>query len=97
MRMNYPVGVKIAHAELKIREHVLMLADECPEMGVVAQMRKQLKPLRLEPAATPCQSKVLMRPRQISSRIAPINLRFMGREEESFSAGYDLDACAQSR
>jgi PhnB protein len=36
MRMNYPDGPKIAHAELKIREHVLMLGDECPEMGVVA-------------------------------------------------------------
>jgi PhnB protein len=36
MRMNYPDGAKIAHAELKIREHVLMLGDECPEMGVVA-------------------------------------------------------------
>jgi Uncharacterized protein conserved in bacteria len=36
MRMNYPDGAKIAHAELKIREHMLMLGDECPEMGVVA-------------------------------------------------------------
>jgi len=36
MRMNYPDGAKIAHAELKIREHVLMLGDECPEMGVTA-------------------------------------------------------------
>jgi PhnB protein len=36
MRMNYPDGAKIAHAELKIRNHVLMLGDECPEMGVVA-------------------------------------------------------------
>ena len=36
MRMNYPDGAKIAHAELKIRDHVLMLGDECPEMGVVA-------------------------------------------------------------
>jgi PhnB protein len=36
MRMNYPDGVKIAHAELKIRNHILMLGDECPEMGVVA-------------------------------------------------------------
>jgi uncharacterized glyoxalase superfamily protein PhnB len=36
MRMNYPDGARIAHAELKIREHVLMLGDECPEMGVLA-------------------------------------------------------------
>jgi PhnB protein len=36
MRMNYPDGVKIAHAELKIRGHVLMLGDECPEMRVFA-------------------------------------------------------------
>jgi PhnB protein len=36
MRMNYPDSPKIAHAELKIRNHVLMLGDECPEMGVAA-------------------------------------------------------------
>src|SRR2546423_6763789 len=36
MRMNYPESPRIAHAELKIREHVLMLGDECPEMGMVA-------------------------------------------------------------
>jgi PhnB protein len=36
MRMNYPNTPKIAHAELKIRNHVLMLGDECPEMGVNA-------------------------------------------------------------
>lgn len=36
MRMNYPDGAKIAHAELKVRNHVLMLGDECPEHGVVA-------------------------------------------------------------
>jgi len=36
MRMNYPDSPKIAHAELKIRNHVMMLGDECPEMGVVA-------------------------------------------------------------
>jgi PhnB protein len=36
MRMNYPDGTKVAHAELKIRNHVLMLGDECPEHGVVA-------------------------------------------------------------
>src|SRR5882724_6246427 len=36
MRMNYPDGTKVAHAELKICGHVLMLGDECPEHGVVA-------------------------------------------------------------
>jgi PhnB protein len=36
MRMNYPDGAKIAHAELKIRNHVLMLGDECPAQGVLA-------------------------------------------------------------
>jgi PhnB protein len=36
MRMPYPDGKKIAHAELKIRNHVLMLGDECPEMGALA-------------------------------------------------------------
>jgi len=35
-RMPYPDGVKIAHAELKIRNHVFMLGDECPSMGVQA-------------------------------------------------------------
>ena len=36
MRMNYPGSPKIAHAELKIRNHVLMLGDENPQMGAVA-------------------------------------------------------------
>jgi PhnB protein len=36
MRMNYPNSPKIAHAELKIRNHVLMLGDENPQMGAVA-------------------------------------------------------------
>jgi PhnB protein len=36
MRMNYPDGTRIMHAELKIRNHVLMLGDECPEMGALA-------------------------------------------------------------
>src|ERR1041385_6759916 len=36
MRMNYPDSPKIAHAEIKIRNHVLMLGDECPEMGARA-------------------------------------------------------------
>jgi PhnB protein len=36
MRLLYPGGGKVAHAEIKIRDHVLMLGDECPEMGVVA-------------------------------------------------------------
>src|SRR5437763_13525274 len=36
MRMNYPDSPKIAHAELKIRNHVMMLGDEFPEMGARA-------------------------------------------------------------
>jgi uncharacterized glyoxalase superfamily protein PhnB len=36
MRMPYPDKPKIMHAELKIRDHVLMLGDECPEMGARA-------------------------------------------------------------
>jgi PhnB protein len=36
MRMPYPDGQKIAHAEIKIRNHVLMLGDENPKMGVAA-------------------------------------------------------------
>jgi len=36
MRMPYPDKPKIMHAELKIRNHVLMLGDECPEMGARA-------------------------------------------------------------
>ncbi len=36
MRMNYPDSPKIAHAEIKIRNHVLMLGDENPQMGVFA-------------------------------------------------------------
>jgi uncharacterized glyoxalase superfamily protein PhnB len=36
VRMPYPESSKLAHAELKIRDHVLMLGDECPEMGVRA-------------------------------------------------------------
>jgi PhnB protein len=36
MRMPYPDGSKIAHAELKIRNHVMMLGDENPQMGAVA-------------------------------------------------------------
>jgi uncharacterized glyoxalase superfamily protein PhnB len=36
MRMPYPDSNKIAHAEIKIRDHVLMLGDECPQMGVTA-------------------------------------------------------------
>jgi len=36
MRMNHPQSTKIAHAEIKIRDHVLMLGDECPEMGAIA-------------------------------------------------------------
>jgi uncharacterized glyoxalase superfamily protein PhnB len=36
MRMPYPDGSKIAHAELKIRNSVMMLGDECPSMGGLA-------------------------------------------------------------
>jgi len=36
MRMNYPQSNKIAHAEIKIRDHMLMLGDENPQMGAVA-------------------------------------------------------------
>jgi PhnB protein len=36
MRMNYPESEKIAHAEIKIRTHVLMLGDENPKMGALA-------------------------------------------------------------
>jgi uncharacterized glyoxalase superfamily protein PhnB len=36
LRMPSPDGKKIGHAELKIRGHVLMLADENPQMGAVA-------------------------------------------------------------
>ena len=36
MRMNMPQSDKIAHAEIKIRNHVLMLNDESPQMGVLA-------------------------------------------------------------
>lgn len=35
-RMNYPDSPKIAHAEIKIRSHVLMLGDENPQMGAFA-------------------------------------------------------------
>jgi PhnB protein len=36
MRMTMPGSSKIAHAEIKIRDHVLMLHDENPQMGVLA-------------------------------------------------------------
>jgi PhnB protein len=36
MRMPYPDSPRIMHAELKIRNHVMMLGDECPEMGALA-------------------------------------------------------------
>jgi PhnB protein len=36
MRMAYPDSPKIAHAELKIRNDVLMLGDENPQMGAFA-------------------------------------------------------------
>ncbi len=36
MRMNCPDSSRIAHAEIKIRNHVMMLGDESPEMGAFA-------------------------------------------------------------
>ena len=36
MRMNMPGSTKIAHAEIKIRNHVMMLGDESPQMGAFA-------------------------------------------------------------
>ncbi len=36
MRMTMPGSTRVAHAELSIRGHVLMLGDECPEMGYSA-------------------------------------------------------------
>ena len=37
MRAPYPDNPsRLMHAELKIRNHVLMLGDECPEMGALA-------------------------------------------------------------
>jgi PhnB protein len=36
VRMPTPDGKKVAHAELKIRNHVLMLGDENPQMGAIA-------------------------------------------------------------
>jgi PhnB protein len=36
VRMNYPDSPKIAHAEISIRNHVLMLGDENPQMGALA-------------------------------------------------------------
>ena len=36
MRMSPPGSDKVAHAEIKIRNSVLMLGDECPQSGAVA-------------------------------------------------------------
>jgi PhnB protein len=36
MRMQYPDSSKVAHAEIKIRNHVFMLGDECPEQKIMA-------------------------------------------------------------
>jgi PhnB protein len=36
LRMDHPNSSLIAHAELKIRDHVLMLGDENPKMGAFA-------------------------------------------------------------
>ena len=43
MRMNSPQSDKIAHAEIKIRNHVLMLGEENPQMGMMGP----------QPSATP--------------------------------------------
>jgi PhnB protein len=44
MRMNMPGSSKIAHAELQIRGHVLMLGDENPQMGILAPQRGAASP-----------------------------------------------------
>src|SRR5436309_5875056 len=44
MRMNYPDSSKIAHAEIKIRDHVLMLGDENPQMGALAPQPSNAMP-----------------------------------------------------
>jgi len=46
MRMNHPDSSKIAHAEIKIRNHVLMLGDECPQMGFSAPKAGDAMPPR---------------------------------------------------
>jgi PhnB protein len=46
MRMNHSDSSKIAHAEIKIRDHVLMLGDECPEMGALAPQPASTMPPR---------------------------------------------------
>ena len=46
MRMNHPGSSRIAHAEIKIRNHVLMLGDECPEMGAKAPQSGEGHPPR---------------------------------------------------
>ena len=46
LRMPSSDGTKVAHAELKIRNAVLMLGDECPQMGCPAP----------EPGSTPSSS-----------------------------------------
>lgn len=46
MRMTYPGSSKIAHAEIKIRGHVLMLGDENPQMGAMAPPAGETMPPR---------------------------------------------------
>ncbi len=46
MRMNHPGGSKIAHAEIKIRNNVMMLGDECPEMGMLGPQAGAAAPPR---------------------------------------------------
>ena len=46
LRMPSSDGTKIAHAELKIRNAVLMLGDECPQLGAPAP----------QPGSTPSSS-----------------------------------------
>jgi uncharacterized glyoxalase superfamily protein PhnB len=44
VRMNVPGSDKVAHAELNIRGSILMLGDECPEMGFFAPKGETAQP-----------------------------------------------------
>ena len=41
-RMTYPGSDKIMHAEIKIRDHVLMLGDEKPDFGARSPVMAEL-------------------------------------------------------
>ena len=45
--MRMPAGDKIAHAEMKIGDSMIMLADESPEMGQVSPSGKGQTPVTL--------------------------------------------------